>query len=242
VTHGFTKGKFNSLKPHQQHKLSARILRELYENPDDGNLKSEYLKYQEWMGAKAPLPLDRAKIAHLYHFHLKEAGVSIKEARFLPRISQRDRSEAEQSLGYCLYLDNLRSAHNVGSILRTVEAFQFGKVVFSPYTPWIDQKKVKEASMGAWEWVECLQAPLERLPRPWIVLETAPEAITLDDYDFPEQGTFILGNEELGCSEELLALADGVIQIPLRGRKNSLNVANAFAILAFASIRQKNRP
>lgn len=193
------------------------------------------------MGVEAPASFDREKIADLYHGHLKEAGVSINEARFLPRIAQRDRSEAEQSLGYCLYLDNLRSAHNVGSILRTVEAFQFGKVVFSPSTPWIDQKKVKDASMGSWEWVECLQTQLEQLPRPWIVLETAPDAIALEDFHFREKGTFILGNEELGCSEEILAQADEVLQIRLRGRKNSLNVANAFAILAYAA-NQRTRP
>lgn len=70
-------------------------------------------------------------------------------------------------------------------------------------------------------------------------METAAEAIPITDFEFPETFTLVIGNEEYGCSDAILAQADYVIKIPLRGRKNSLNVANAFAIAAAEISRQR---
>ena len=56
----------------------------------------------------------------------------------------------------------------------------------------------------------------------------------IESFDFPDEGTVILGNEELGVSPEGLELAGrsaGIVSIPLYGAKGSLNVTAAFAIL-----------
>ena len=52
----------------------------------------------------------------------------------------------------------------------------------------------------------------------------------------------VLGNEERGCSTESIKSSDAYINIPLFGKKNSLNVACAFAIIASEISRQKRRP
>ena len=94
--------------------------------------------------------------------------------------------------------------------------------------------------MKAWEWVSCYEnASFEHLPKPLIALETTDNAISLYDFIFPTVFTIALGNEEYGCSSDVLKCADIILEIPLVGRKNSLNVANTFAIVASEIQRQK---
>lgn len=231
----FTERKLLSLKPQTQQKLLSRLLHRLYLDPLSSDLLEEYNAYQEWL-KEPPLPSSTPlNISTRYHQHIQQAGIDLPEHQFLPLATHHDHNEPLPSLNYTVYLDELRSAHNVGSILRTVEAFRLGKVIFSENTPFIDQKKVQDTSMGAWEWVECQKGTPQTLPRPWIVFETTPEAKPLPSTALPPGATLIIGNEELGVSEELLSQADLIIQIPLRGKKNSLNVANAFAIAAYAA-------
>lgn len=229
----FTKAKFLSLSLEKQEKLSAERLHSLFLNPKSTEDLSEYNLFQEWRSLEPLSALNPETISNRYHKHLSRAGIHLKEDHFLPNIKTKDRHEALQSLGFHIYLDGLRSAHNVGSILRTVEAFRLGDVYFSENSPFIDQKKVQDASMGAWEWVSCKRAKLEELPKPWICLETGEDAVSLREALIPYGATLIIGNEEFGCSHLALSAADKIVQIPLRGMKNSLNVANAFAVLSY---------
>jgi tRNA G18 (ribose-2'-O)-methylase SpoU len=79
---------------------------------------------------------------------------------------------------------------------------------------------------------------LSQLPHPVIALDTSDEAVSLNDFLFPAAFTLVLGNEEYGISDEALRLSDILVEIPLLGVKNSLNVACAFAIAA-AQIRRQ---
>lgn len=242
--HDFTQRKFLNFPLDRQHKKCAEIVRCLYELClQDGSIEEALAIYNQllnWMH----LPLlsqPSAKIlADCYHRHLKEAGILKKEQGFLPTIKTQDRLHGEEVWPIAIYLDHLRSAHNVGSIIRTVEAFALGNLYFSPQTPFIDNKQVQNASMGAYQWVTCHQeVELKALQHPIIALETATDALSLTHFIFPAIFTLVIGNEEYGCSDTTLALADYLIEIPLRGRKNSLNVANAFAIAASEISRQK---
>lgn len=219
--------KFLNLPKEQQHRLLADLLRESYPQPP----APEYSLLRSLIGL-SPFPLtDPKKLADEYHTHLSQAGRSLKEHNLLP---QKDTLHPKlPSLPVHIYLENIRSAHNVGSIIRTAEAFALGTLYFSAKTPPITHKQVKDAAMGADAWVEASSAPP---PKPLIALETT--GTSLYDFRFPPAFTLALGNEEYGCSDELLASADAIISIPLAGRKNSLNVANAFAIAA-AEIRRQ---
>lgn len=179
-------------------------------------------------------------LADRYHWHLQEAGRSLKEHNLLPSIRKGDHTPKSDFLPIAIYLDHVRSAYNVGSILRTTEALRIGSVHFSEKTPFIDNEKVKRTAMGAAELVPVFQGTaLEKLPRPLIVLDTCEDAEPVAEFLFPEQFTLILGNEEYGVSDELLRLADYFIEIPLLGAKNSMNVACAFAIAASAIRNQR---
>lgn len=192
----------------------------------------------QWMGQDSDLQSDE-EMANAYHAHLKASNTSLKEHRLLS-IRTQDREKGEPAWPIAIFLDNLRSAHNVGSVVRTTEALALGKLYFSSSTPYIDNKQVKDTAMGAEKWVECYpNSDLKELPKPIIVMETSEEATSLYDFAFPESFTLVVGNEEYGCSKESIMQADYLVEIPLRGRKNSLNVANAFAMAAAEIYRQK---
>jgi tRNA G18 (ribose-2'-O)-methylase SpoU len=208
----------------------------------------EWTSYQQLLSWMNEQSLDSSRtdapsfkdIAHRLHWHENQAKIYRREHRLLPPIRKGDRENAQETWPITVYLDHLRSAHNVGSIIRTIEAFSLGQVVFSEGTPFITHAQVQQTAMGTEKWVECKQGiNLHQLPRPFIILETSEEAISLFDFIFPSYFTLVIGNEEFGCSDEALAVADRLIEIPLRGRKNSLNVANAFAIVAAEVNRQR---
>lgn len=202
-------------------------------------LFEEYSAWLSWMKLHPYSYIDLKQLADRYHWHLSESARSIKEHNLLPSLRTGDREPKSVFLPVAIYLDNLRSAYNVGSILRTAEALRIGRIYFSEKTPFIDNEKVTRTSMGASEMVPCFQkVPLSGLPRPIIALDTSDEAIPVANYLFPGSFTLVLGNEEYGVSNETLALVDLILEIPLLGAKNSLNVACAFAIAA-AEIRRQ---
>lgn len=209
--------KFCHLSEEKQHKELAKLLRKVYMEL-----------------CKEPLPTDSfPEIADAYHYHLKKAGLSLKEHNLLPAITTQDRPCRLRTLPICILLDNIRSAYNVGNILRTFEAFGFDTVYFKGMTPLPNHKQVKDAAMGCADWIQWSQ-DLSALPRPLIALETSSEAIPIYDFSFPERFTLALGNEEYGLSKEILSQADALVEIPLNGRKNSLNVASAFSAAALS--------
>ncbi len=198
--------------------------------------------YQEvlsWMGLPpTSIPCNHQVLADRFHWHLQFTGSGCKEHRLL--VTHEDASEGEMPLPIAIYLDHIRSAHNIGSIIRTTEALRLGTIYCSEGMASVDHKQVRDAAMGSQDWIEShANTTLQALPRPVICLETSPQAMSLHEFVFPTAFTLVLGNEEYGCSNEALALADHILYIPLHGRKNSLNVANAFAI-AGAEIRRQH--
>lgn len=235
----FTQLKFANLPLPQQHKKAAEALRSYIEIPSNSSLEY-YLTISGWLGLSLPDNAPFHLLSDRYHWHLDQAGRSHQEHNFL--IQKKDATSTIPFLPIAIYLHQLRSAFNVGSIIRTTEAFRLGALYFSSDTPFATHSKVQKASMGAWESVACYQVTcIETLPRPWIALETAINAPPVQEAVFPQRFTLMLGNEEYGLPDDLLAQVDSCVQIPLVGSKNSLNVAAAFAIAA-AQIAHQARP
>jgi len=159
--------------------------------------------------------------------------------------SRNDRSSSNL-LPLNIVLENLRSAFNVGSIIRTSECFGINKLYFCGYTPTPDNLKVKKTAMGTsqlvnWEqWSETTML-LKKLKHNTtvIALETGKNVInTINHTAIPQPATLILGNEALGINDDTLALADLIIEIPVFGWKKSLNVATAYGIACYEIFRQ----
>jgi len=215
---------FLSFSQKRQNKFAATVLKESFETQNF----EPYRTLEAWMGLP-PLNSDHESISNRFHSHLQKAGTGIKEHQML--IKKADTKSDVPYRNIAIVLDNLRSAHNVGSIIRTTEAFRLGTLYIHGHTPNALHAKVEKSAMGA-EVPTQKFVNFDKLPRPIIALETVPGATHINEFVFPESFTLLVGNEEYGISENLLDEADHIVTIPLRGSKNSLNVSNAFAIAA----------
>ena len=146
-----------------------------------------------------------------------------------------------------LLLDNIRSAHNVGSLFRIADTIGVSEIILSGITPCpIDRfdrpvKEIVKTALGAeqtipWRYTDRTIDELGDLKKQGfsiVMLEQASGAVDYKTRTLPEKAVFVVGNEVTGISAEVLALADVVIEIPLQGKKESLNVAVATAIALF---------
>jgi len=236
-----SKNKFTSFPPEKQHKKCAEILKAILTAKEKEPLLTLYEKCCSWLSLS---PLENnlfEAIEERFHMHIALSGYGLFEHNFLSSLTTQDRQQAKSWLSISTFLDGLRSTHNAGSIIRTIEAFRLGPVHFSKEMFSPEHPQVQSRSMGAWKDVHLHQtADLSLLPRPWIALETVSTAPPWNEWIYPKQATLIVGNEERGVSSKILPSCDTVVRIPLCGHKNSLNVANAFAIVA-AEISSQQR-
>jgi tRNA G18 (ribose-2'-O)-methylase SpoU len=139
-------------------------------------------------------------------------------------------------------VDCLRSAFNLGGIFRTAECLGVSRLWLCGYTADPMQAQVAQAAMGterlvawqAWPRVGDALAALRGEGVACVALETVREAVAPDAYAWPFPCALLLGNERFGLDPETLRQADGVVRIPVHGRKNSLNVVTAFAVCGYA--------
>ena len=125
--------------------------------------------------------------------------------------------------------------------MRTSDCFALEGIDISGYSPPPDHSSVRSAAMGTQDWLPVTRwkSALEAIEHyrnqdySIVALETSEQATPIEEFHFSPRGIFLLGNEELGLSEELLSHAHYQISIPMFGRKASLNVANCFAIATF---------
>lgn len=140
--------------------------------------------------------------------------------------------KTEDKLGINMYLDDIRSPFNLGSLFRTGECFGVNKISLSRDTTDPNHNRAKRTAMGCIDLIDWETCEIENIKGPVFALELGGTPI--DEFEFPTQGTVIIGSEELGVSPEALKIADnslGRVTIPMSGGKSSLNVANATAIL-----------
>lgn len=140
-------------------------------------------------------------------------------------------------------LENIRSAYNVGSFFRSADGAGVQKLILAGITPTPPHNGIAKTALGAegavawehtWQALETLQA-LQKEGYAIVVVEKAAQAQDFQTFDYPRQTCLVFGHEVDGVSDQILALADAVIQIPMRGIKESLNVSAAFAIVAYAA-------
>ena len=150
-------------------------------------------------------------------------------------------------------LDNIRSAWNVGSILRSADGFGFTHAFLCGITPSGDNEAVTKTSLGAEDSVpwsyhkDAVRLVIGLKAEGWKVyaLEENQNSINLNSASSSgvdgsastrsaPREVLILGNEITGVDPDLLELCDEILSIPMRGEKKSFNVAIAFGIAAYA--------
>lgn len=130
-------------------------------------------------------------------------------------------------------LDGLQDPGNVGTIVRTAEAFGFTGMIVMPATASPFSSKAVRASMGSCLGVRIARGDVhdvKRLPHRILALAAAGKT-ALSPRLFVEKTAVCLGQEAAGVSREIVALSHDTVRIPMPGRTESLNVAVAAGIV-----------
>ena len=150
----------------------------------------------------------------------------------------------------CLILHNLRSAQNVGALFRVADAVGVKKIYLTGYTPapldrfgWVNRAVAKTAlgaeNYVAWEKFQSVSKLISKLKAnsyKLIALEQSPNSIDYRKVKINSPTAIIVGNEVRGLNPSILKRCDTIAEIPMRGKKESLNVAIATGIFLFQLI------
>jgi 23S rRNA (guanosine2251-2'-O)-methyltransferase len=160
-----------------------------------------------------------------------------------------------------LILHNIRSAYNVGSIFRTADAAGVEKIYVCGYSPtpsrnctsplarsfsYPSGRKVAKTALGAektvpWEYHKQTWRLLEKLSESKVqivALEQSKKSVDYRRFKPRLPIALVLGNEVRGLSPKIIKYCDKIIEIPMRGKKESLNVSVAAGIAIFKLLEE----
>ena len=162
----------------------------------------------------------------------------------------RQEFRAAQKLPLCIVLDNVRSAHNVGSVLRTADAFRLERVCLCGITACPPSNEVHKTALGAeesvdWKYYSETREAIEALRSMGYYIycvEQCAGSVQLDTLNLLTDGVrpyaLVFGHEVKGVDASVVDACDGVVEIPQRGTKHSLNVSVSVGILVWEFARQ----
>jgi len=239
--------------------LRAQAIEASWDDPSDR--QRAILACRAWLASQNSLP-------HLHRLaalldpamdrrHLGVVLVPLERAAARRRVTDADILAADvpptagavaSPLPLTVVVDCLRSAFNLGAIFRSAECLGAARVWVCGYTAQPDLPPVAQAAMGterlvpwqAWPQVGDALAVLRAEHTACVALETVRDAPAPDEYPWTFPCALVLGNERFGLGADVLRQVAGVVRIPVYGRKNSLNVATAFAVCAYAVRRAWN--
>ncbi len=152
-------------------------------------------------------------------------------------------------------LPDIRSTHNVGSIFRTADAAGVKKVYLCGITPQpIDQfgrkrQDISKVALGAedyvpWEYVQSTIRLIGRLKKQGYTIcavEQSPKSIPYTALKASKTAklALIMGNEVEGLPKAILSRTDHILEIPMYGQKESLNVGVAFGVVVFGLLAER---
>lgn len=159
-----------------------------------------------------------------------------------------------------LIAHDIRSAHNVGALLRTAECLGINHVYFTGYTPYPAtphderlphiaaklSRQIEKTALGTERLVEWSHEPdiVELITKlrnnnfTIVGLEQDSRSIPLSDYDAPDKIALLIGREVEGIAQDLREMCNVLVEIPQSGQKESLNVVQATAIALYCMSAQ----
>ena len=143
--------------------------------------------------------------------------------------------------GIVLVLDNIRSAHNVGSAFRTADAFKADRIVLCGICATPPSAEIHKSALGAeeavpWEYCADTLEAVERLRGEGytvVSIEQTVRSVALDRF-IPEPGrryALVFGHEVEGVRQDVVDASDFSLEIPQRGTKHSLNVSVSVGVV-----------
>jgi tRNA G18 (ribose-2'-O)-methylase SpoU len=148
-----------------------------------------------------------------------------------------------------LVLDNVRSAHNVGSAFRTADSFALEKIYLCGITATPPHREILKTAIGAtesmdWKHTKTTSEAIAELRADGykiLAVEQADKSIMLQDFKVEASDKFalIFGNEVMGVSDEVMNLIDDCIEVPQFGTKHSLNISVCIGVVTWDFFKKK---
>lgn len=134
-------------------------------------------------------------------------------------------------------------------MFRTADAFAIDKIFLCGYTATPPKPQIDKVALGAEQWIpwekcEDTIALIKRLQKESIkviAIEKNEQSLPITSYDFSGDVALVFGHEVDGVSDEVLAVVNDVVHIPMQGKKESLNVSIAAGIAMFCLRHQGKR-
>ncbi len=221
----------------QQKRSSSIKSLKLYLDTLDSHIQNDVLVMTQKIKSLAPFD-ELENLQKTLMFLERENQMNLRDDQFLITTEDTSEVKAIATQEVHLILDNLRSSFNVGSLIRTSEALGVTKIHICGYTATPENSKTAKSALGADSWVdwqywedthECM-AELKKEGLKIYAFETAENSQALEEIGPQYPCALLLGNERYGLSEGTLSLVHHLVKIPLKGRKNSLNVGVCGAI------------
>ncbi len=168
----------------------------------------------------------------------------------LGRMTPEQYKDAPES-GLVLILDNIRSAHNIGSAFRSADSFKVDRIYLCGICATPPSAEIHKSALGAefsvgWEYSkETLPviAGLKEQGYTVVSVEQTVNSVSLERF-CPDPGAkyaFVFGNEVSGVSQQAVNASDFSLEIPQYGTKHSLNVSVSIGIVLWAVHRGTRR-
>lgn len=140
-----------------------------------------------------------------------------------------------------LIAHNVRSLFNVGAFFRTADVFGVSKIYLTGYTGSPPRDQISKVALGAEEWIpwekkKQLTTLIKKLKKDGIqvvALETGDKVTALPKFKPKHPIALIVGHEVDGLPKNILDLVDKTVEIPMQGKKESLNVSVAAGIALY---------
>ncbi len=163
------------------------------------------------------------------------------------RIERIEKVLSKRQNGLTVVLENVNDPHNISAVMRTCDAVGIQDIYILNTKIGAHEMWSAKASSSAVNWLtihqftnleECIVALRKKFDKIYTT-HLSTDAVGLYELNFLENVALVFGNEHDGCSNEIIALADGNFIIPQVGMIKSLNISVACAVSVYEAFRQK---
>ena len=154
---------------------------------------------------------------------------------------QQQQEHNNRSMPIAILLENIRSMHNVGAFFRTGDGAGIEKIFFTGYTATPPREEITKVALGAEEYIpwEQIADPLQAITTireqgyRIVAVEQTDTSVDIGSLSYDQPICFVFGHETTGVSQEILAACDVAVEVPMFGKKESLNVSVCAGIVLF---------
>lgn len=158
----------------------------------------------------------------------------------LDRISVEEFKKSKK-IPITILLENIRSAHNIGSVFRTADSFLINEIILCGISAQPPNKDIRKTALGSsesveWKYEKNIEVAIQKLKdegNKIISVEQTTNSISLENFKPSKNSKYaiIFGNEVNGIEQRTIDLSDMAIEIPQYGTKHSLNISVAAGII-----------